>query len=344
MLRSMNSAISGMQAFQTDLDVVGNNIANVETVGFKQSDVQFADLLSQTMSLGTAGTASGSSTGGSSATTGMGGTNPEQVGLGVQVGATQMDMSQGPDETTGVPTNVAIQGNGFFVVTNGTNTYLTRAGNFSVDSAGNLVLPNGVIAEGYETTSGSSGSGSTSPGSTSSSTSPPPPTAASTSSPSQQVNVAQWALDWVQKNVSSGSSATASQVQVSNVSIGSNGAITATFTYTPSSGSGGTSTATTYTEVLGYLALAQVPNPQGLVSVGDNLFSASSPAAGQPTYWTPGQGTYGTLASGELEGSNVDLSQQFAEMIVAQNAYVANTHMIGTDNAILQALVNMKNS
>lgn len=78
--------------------------------------------------------------------------------------------------------------------------------------------------------------------------------------------------------------------------------------------------------------------------MGDNLFSASSPAAGTPTYWTPGQGTYGTLASGELEGSNVDLSQQFAEMIVAQNAYVANTHMIGTDNAILQALVNMKNS
>ncbi|WP_258165039.1 flagellar hook-basal body complex protein [Alicyclobacillus acidocaldarius] len=138
---------------------------------------------------------------------------------------------------------------------------------------------------------------------------------------------------------------------MSNVSIGSNGAITATFTYTPSSGNSsgttGTSTSsgpTTYTEVLGYLALAQVPNPQGLVSVGDNLFSASSPAAGQPTYWTPGQGTYGTLASGELEGSNVDLSQQFAEMIVAQNAYVANTHMIGTDNAILQALVNMKNS
>ncbi|AEJ43272.1 flagellar hook-basal body complex protein [Alicyclobacillus acidocaldarius] len=202
MLRSMNSAISGMQAFQTDLDVVGNNIANVETVGFKQSDVQFADLLSQTMSLGTAGTAPG--TGGSSATTGLGGTNPEQVGLGVQVAATQMDMSQGPDETTGVPTNVAIQGNGFFVVTDGTNTYLTRAGNFSVDSAGNLVLPNGVVAEGYEATSGSSSSGSSSSGSsgsgsTSSSTSPSPPSTASTSPPSKQVNVAQWALDWVQK-------------------------------------------------------------------------------------------------------------------------------------------------
>lgn len=301
MLRSMNSAISGMQAFQTDLDVVGNNIANVETVGFKQSDVQFADLLSQTMSLGTAGTSP--STGGSGATTGIGGTNPEQVGLGVQVAATQMDMSQGPDETTGVPTNVAIQGNGFFVVTDGTSTYLTRAGNFSVDSAGNLVLPNGVIAEGYSSSS--------------------KPSSASTTQPTTEINVYQLA------GVTLGSGNT-----VSNVSIGSDGSITATIT-------NGT---TTTTKVIGYLALAQVPNPQGLVSVGDNLFSASSPAAGQPTYWTPGQGTYGTLASGELEGSNVDLSQQFAEMIVAQNAYVANTHMIGTDNAILQALVNMKNS
>ncbi|WP_062307958.1 flagellar hook-basal body complex protein [Alicyclobacillus sendaiensis] len=301
MLRSMNSAISGMQAFQTDLDVVGNNIANVETVGFKQSDVQFADLLSQTMSMGTAGTASSSGSGGSSATTAMGGTNPEQVGLGVQVAATQMDMSQGPDETTGVPTNVAIQGNGFFVVTDGTNTYLTRAGNFSVDSAGNLVLPNGVIAEGYSSK----------------------PTGASTTQPTTEINVYQLA------NIQQGSGDT-----VSNVSIGSDGSITATIT----------KKGTTTTEVIGYLALAQVPNPQGLVSVGDNLFSASSPAAGTPTYWTPGQGTYGTLASGELEGSNVDLSQQFAQMIVAQNAYVANTHMIGTDNAILQALVNMKNS
>ena len=333
MLRSMNSAISGMQAFQTDLDVVGNNIANVETVGFKQSDVQFADLLSQTMSLGTAGTSP--STGGSGATTGIGGTNPEQVGLGVQVAATQMDMSQGPDETTGVPTNVAIQGNGFFVVTDGTNTYLTRAGNFSVDSAGNLVLPNGVIALGYEATSLSS---STTSGSTSSSNNsvPPPSTASTTTSSLSSVNLNTWANDWANK-YASGEKVS----QVSNVSIGANGAVTATLTLTPSSGSGSPSTQTV---VLGYLALAQVPNPQGLVSVGDNLFSASSPAAGQPTYWTPGQGTYGTLASGELEGSNVDLSQQFAEMIVAQNAYVANTHMIGTDNAILQALVNMKNS
>ncbi|SIS90529.1 flagellar hook-basal body complex protein [Alicyclobacillus vulcanalis] len=297
MLRSMNSAISGMQAFQTDLDVVGNNIANVETVGFKQSDVQFANMLSQTMSLGTAGTGPS----GGSATTGIGGTNPEQVGLGVQVAATQMDMSQGPDETTGVPTNVAIQGNGFFVVTDGTNTYLTRAGNFSIDSAGNLVLPNGVIAEGYTSK----------------------PSSASTTAPSTEMNVYQLA------GVTQGSGNT-----VSNVSIGADGSITATIT----NGS------TTTTKVIGYLALAQVPNPQGLVSVGDNLFNASSPAAGQPTYGSPGQGTFGSLASGELEGSNVDLSQQFAEMIVAQNAYVANTHMIGTDNAILQALVNMKNS
>ncbi|GLG00567.1 flagellar basal body protein [Alicyclobacillus hesperidum subsp. aegles] len=286
MLRSMNSAISGMQAFQTDLDVVGNNIANVDTVGYKSNSAEFSDVLSQTMAGGNAGS------------TTAGGVNPEQVGLGVKVAATQMDMSQGADSTTGVATNVAIQGNGFFVVTDGTHDYLTRAGDFSIDSAGNLVLPDGTIALGYATA----------------------PSSSSTTAPTTKMNVLTLA--------GSGS-------QVSNVTIGSDGSITASVT--DSSGS-------TTTKTLGYLALAQVPNPAGLVKTGDNLYDAQSAPAGSATYWTPGQGSYGTLAAGELEQSNVDLSQQFAEMIVAQNAYVANTHMIGTDNAILQALVNMKNS
>ncbi|GLV12367.1 flagellar basal body protein [Alicyclobacillus hesperidum] len=294
MLRSMNSAISGMQAFQTDLDVVGNNIANVDTVGYKSNSAEFSDVLSQTMAGGNAGS------------TTTGGVNPEQVGLGVKVAATQMDMSQGADSTTGVATNVAIQGNGFFVVTDGTHDYLTRAGDFSIDSAGNLVLPDGTIALGYATA----------------------PTSSSATAPTTKMNVITLAENDLNGN--------GNQVPgVANVTIGSDGSITASVT--DSSGN-------TTTKTLGYLALAQVPNPAGLVKTGDNLYEAQSAPAGSATYWTPGQGSYGTLAAGELEQSNVDLSQQFAEMIVAQNAYVANTHMIGTDNAILQALVNMKNS
>ncbi|WP_311794606.1 flagellar hook-basal body complex protein [Alicyclobacillus acidiphilus] len=297
MLRSMNSAISGMQAFQTDLDVVGNNIANVNTIGFKSQSVNFSDIMSQTLAGGNAGS------------TTVGGTNPEQVGLGVQVADTEMDTSQGPDETTGNATDVAIQGTGYFVIQNaaGTEKYLTRAGDFSVDSAGNLVLPDGNLAMGYYATTSGTSSGNLEP-----------------------INL----QSFVNAATTGSYSTPATPYNIGNVTIGDDGSINVTY------GNGSTST----TKTVGYLALASVPNPAGLNKVGDNLFSYQSVAAGTPTVSTPGTGVMGTLASGELEQSNVDLSQQFAEMIVAQNAYVANTHMIGTDNTILQALVNMKNS
>lgn len=295
MLRSMNSAISGMQAFQTDLDVVGNNIANVDTVGFKQQNVNFSDVMSQTLAGGNAGTASTE-----------GGTNPQQVGLGVQVANTDMDMSDGADASTGVDTDASIQGNGFFVVQNGDSQYLTRAGDFTVDSSGNLVLPDGSIAMGYNAATA--------------------PNAATTTG-LKPVNIGSYIT---------GVAAGVTSPTIGSVSIGSDGSINVTYT----SGS------TTSTATVGYLALASVPNPDGLSQVGNNLFSypSSASASGTATVWTPGQGTFGSLAPGELEQSNVDLSTQFAQMIVAQNAYVANTHMIGTDNTILQALVNMKNS
>jgi flagellar hook protein FlgE len=157
MLRSMNSAISGMQAFQTDLDVVGNNIANVNTVGFKSGRVDFSNMLSQTVSGASA----------PSTTTGLGGVNAQQVGLGVQVGGIQSLFTQGSDQSTGNATDLAINGSGLFVVspnstipnplpspgpvatTMGTLAY-TRAGDFSVDANNNLVLPNGYVAMGFD--------------------------------------------------------------------------------------------------------------------------------------------------------------------------------------------------
>ncbi|EPZ46256.1 flagellar hook-basal body complex protein [Alicyclobacillus acidoterrestris] len=284
MLRSMNSAISGMQAFQTDLDVVGNNIANVNTVGFKSSSTNFANILSQTLAGGSSGTAT------------QGGTNPQQVGLGVKVASTAMDFSQGATDTTDIPTNVLINGNGLFVVKDASgDTYYTRAGDFSVDNNDNLVLPNGMIAQGWSSTDATSGN----------------PTAG------ELTNINLKTLD---SNVAANP----------NVQIGSDGSITV-------SNTDGT------TSVVGYLAIANVPNQDGLEQQGDNLFSVTT-ASGPASYSLPGKSNAGTLQSGALEGSNVDLSSQFAEMIVAQNAYVANTHMIGTDNSILQALVNMKNS
>src|SRR5690348_18468040 len=107
MLRSLFSGVSGLRAHQTMLDVVGNNIANVNTAGFKASQVEFEDTLSQM--LRAAGAPQGA----------QGGTNPAQVGLGVEVAAVNTTFTQGPAETTGVDTDLMIQGDGFFVVSDG---------------------------------------------------------------------------------------------------------------------------------------------------------------------------------------------------------------------------------
>ena len=135
MLRSMFSAISGLRANQTALDVTGNNIANSNTVGFKSSQTIFQDTLSQMLTAGAAPAAN------------QGGTNPIQIGLGVQVGATNTNFAQGAPQTTGKPTDVMIQGDGFFVVErNGQNLY-TRSGAFNLDGAGRLVTTDGDLVQ-----------------------------------------------------------------------------------------------------------------------------------------------------------------------------------------------------
>jgi flagellar hook protein FlgE len=137
MLRSLFSAISGLRANQFMLDVTGNNIANANTVGYKGSNVVFQDTLSQML------------TGSAAPTANTGGTNPIQVGLGVQVGGVSTNFGQGSAQVTGKATNLMVSGDGLFVVKrNGENLY-TRAGAFNFDSAGKLVTPDGDIVQGY---------------------------------------------------------------------------------------------------------------------------------------------------------------------------------------------------
>jgi flagellar hook protein FlgE len=138
MMRSMYSGVSGMRNFQTAMDTIGNNIANVNTVGFKASTVKFEDILNQTIQ------------GASAPNNNRGGTNPKQVGLGVSVASISVKQSQGNLQNTGKTTDMAIQGNGFFVVAQGSNQYFTRAGNFDVDANGNLVNgANGLKVQGW---------------------------------------------------------------------------------------------------------------------------------------------------------------------------------------------------
>jgi flagellar hook protein FlgE len=138
MLRSMFSAISGLRAHQTKMDVTGNNIANVNTVGFKGSQTVFQDTLSQVIRAGGAPAAD------------RGGTNPAQVGLGAKVAAITTNWTQGATQSTGRSTDFMIEGDGFFV-TRGTGgeQLFTRAGSLDFDGAGKLVTPDGAVLQGW---------------------------------------------------------------------------------------------------------------------------------------------------------------------------------------------------
>jgi len=138
MMRSLWSGVSGLQNHQTRMDVLGNNIANVNTTGFKKGRVTFQDMLSQTIS------------GAARPTDEVGGVNPQQVGLGMQVASIDTIHTQGALQSTGVTTDVALQGNGFFVENDGDKRYFTRDGAFGLDQNGLLVNPaNGMKVQGW---------------------------------------------------------------------------------------------------------------------------------------------------------------------------------------------------
>src|SRR5690606_11705204 len=141
MMRSMFAGVSGLKAHQTRMDVIGNNIANVNTAGYKSSRATFQDMLSQTIRAATAPTAS------------RGGTNAVQVGLGVTLGSIDVKHTQGNTQSTGHMTDLAIEGDGFFVLGQGEQKQYTRAGIFGLDNGpeGNLVsLVNGMRVMGYK--------------------------------------------------------------------------------------------------------------------------------------------------------------------------------------------------
>ncbi|WP_393959057.1 flagellar basal body rod protein FlgG [Priestia megaterium] len=265
MLRSMYSGISGMKNFQTKLDVLGNNIANVNTYGYKKGRTTFQDLVSQQVAGATAPAGN------------RGGVNAKQVGLGSQIGTIDTIQTAGSIQSTGRPLDVAISGDGYFVVNDGASDYYTRAGNFYLDSQGDLVTGDGLYVQG---TNGNIRID---------------PTAAK------------------------------------SYSIGANG----TVNYVDNNGA---------TQVAGTIKLAKFANNEGLQKTGGNLF-ADTPNAGlvtTPANITPGNNDTGTLVSSALEMSNVDLSEEFTEMIVAQRGFQANTRIITTSDEILQELVNLK--
>jgi flagellar hook protein FlgE len=275
----MFAAIAGLKVHQTMLDVTANDIANVNTVGYKSERTTFKDALSQTLR--------GAGSPGAS----LGGTNASQVGLGVQVGSIDNQMSSGAIQSTGNLTDFAIQGDGYFRVTNdptnfaAANTYYTRAGNFSRDANGDLVTSDGYYVVGN--------------------------TQALGAGTATKINI---------------------PANATSVSIDPKGAVTVI-----------TPTATTTT----YITLAKFPNDQGLQREGGNRFSAtnnSDDAANPIVVSTPGDAAqgFGSLQTGAVEMSNVDLAQEFTNMITAQRGFQANSRIISTADEMLQELVNLK--
>ena len=274
MLRSLTSGVSALQQFQQEMDVIGNNIANVNTTGFKSARVDFADSLSQ--SLGTSG--SGASV---------------QVGTGVTTDTITNQFIQGAITTTGSPNDVAISGNGFFLVTDpvSLDTYATRAGAFQVDGNGYLVTSTGMRVQGY------TDAGLTTLGDI--------------------------------KIDATGAPAAATSTSVRSYSIGTDGTLTVTL------GDG-----TSFTR--GQILLQNYTSPQSLTKEGDNLYSNLTAAGPLTAAAAPGASGTGTLVADALEASNVDLSNEFSNMITAQRAFEASSKIITTSDEMLQTLVNLK--
>ena len=396
MMRSLFAAVSGLRQNQTAMDVIGNNIANVNTPGFKTSRVTFQQLFSQTLRAATRPTAT------------SGGLNPTKVGLGVQLGSIDKLMEPGSIQGTGRPTDVAIQGDGFFVVSDGTQTYYTRVGNLGRDADGYLVdastgarllgvgvdgqlqaihIPLGTSNEPHATTTVTFAN-NLDAGAPEGTAVTLYPLAYASNGNAQQLAITLTraasvgaTTDW---NVTlSDGTDTPPTLSPAVLSFDGTGNVTGdttltatvggqplTFDFSAVTGYAGSSSVSLVgqdgypagelsafaigtdgevtgaysnglTRSLGTIAVATFSNPNGLQEIGGGRFVASN-NSGEANLGAPGDGDRGILASSSLEMSNVDLAQQFTDMIVTQRAYQANARVITTSDEMLQELANLK--
>ena len=425
MLISLYSGVSGLRAHQEKMNVISNNIANVNTYGFKSSSAAFQDVYYRAMTNATAGT------------NGSGGVNPSQVGYGTQLGAISKNMGRAGFESTSNGLDLGIAGEGFFqVMDQSGNVFYTRAGNFHVDNNGYLVDGNGNFVLGvtgdptsrnpasnpiqlivpplvdsvasysldeledadgdpyamkvttanigedsniaitfvldstltratskaeYDPTSGrllvTIGTSDVAAPATASDLTDAIDTAVTNSAtataglPTGAITV-DWDLDpdgdGTDAGAVTGTEATAIQTildstirltggstagsqsvsDLTSLAIGNDGVITASH---PVHG----------TMLLGRVDLATFDNPNGLDQVGNSYFAANG-ASGAANLANAGLDGSGEIQTGALEMSNVDLAQEFANMITTQRGYQANSRIITTSDQILEELVNLK--
>ncbi|MGI9625697.1 MAG: flagellar hook protein FlgE [Longimicrobiales bacterium] len=414
MLRSLFSGVAGLRNHQVKMDVIGNNIANVNTVGFKSGRVTFEENFAQLLQGGSRPPGNANSVGG--------GTNPVQVGLGMSVGSIDLNFVQGNLEVTGVNTDVALEGDSLFVVSDGEANFFSRSGNFQLDAQGHLVAStNGYIVQGRLAVDGQltdavtdirlpfgqkaaarasteavlagnldadaavgetrettiqvfdamgaredltitftkasattwtyavgAGSGTVVSGDTGTLTfdnqgrlTTPVPATPFVFTPSSGAANVSVALDFGEANSIDGLSQFAapssavireqdgySMGDLERFSIDNTGTITGAF----SNG---------VTLTLGQMALADFNNPAGLLRIGDNMYTVSA-NSGAPVLGFAGEGSRSSVTSGALEMSNVDLANEFTQMITAQRGFQSNARVITTSDEMLQELVSLK--
>lgn len=310
MLRSLYAGVSGMKSFQTKMDVVSNNIANANTPAYKSGRVRFQDMLSQTLSGAQAPIA-----------TGLGGINPQQVGLGVMVGAIDTIMTGGQLQPTNRNLDYAIEGEGFFAVSQDSTGNLkayTRDGAFYTDYEGNLVTSSGARVLGYLPV----GFTNSTVTDTYAKTSDPNNLDPATLGNMKPLSIPK------QITVTDGTPPATKVLNREDFTINGSGEIIGVF-----------DDGNTY--ILGQVGMVTFENPMGLEKTGSNNYidtnNSGAPAAGKA-----GDTGYGVIRQGFLEMSNVDLANEFTEMIITSRAYQANSRSISTSDEMLQELINLK--
>lgn len=302
MVKSMFTGVAGLKAHQQMMDVIGNNIANVNTYGFKAGSLAFQDALYQSL---------GSLQGGNTNVGGLGGRNPSQVGYGVTAGGISYDFGQGGAAATGRDMDCMIDGTGFFIVgpmkandgevevTNfGTAGFmLSRVGRFFVDNNGYLVDGSGNYIYGFKPVVDKDGN---------------------VTYDDTKLNPLRVPEDPAEKD---------KRYTVNSYTIKSDGSIVGT-------------TDDNKTVHIGQIALAAVSNPNGLVknsgyyyNLSDNTGDIAINAAG---------GATGIIETGCLEMAKVELANEFAQLILTQRGYQANSKIITVTDQMLEELVNMK--
>jgi flagellar hook protein FlgE len=286
LIGTLTSGVSAMRSFTKGLEVIGNNVSNVNTVGFKGSSVSFADSFSNTLRSSAPSSASSSN---QSAT---------QVGTGVRLSQISTKFTQGALSTTGLNTDLGISGNGFFLVENPADNQLfaTRAGNFRIDDNGYLVTYQGYRVQGA--TGGTTLAAPSAFGDVRLGT-PPTGTELTSFSISSAGNLTEFYSD--------GSSVTTNQVLLQSYS-----------------------------------------DPSALIKSGDNLFTGFSaagiigPVTPTPATNAPAGNGLGSIQAGTLELANVDLTEEFANMITTQRSFQASSRLVTVSDQVLEEIVNLK--